>query len=444
MKSKLPKVFNMKKLQKIIPKKIPKIKKKHKKPLYIGILIFALVFTSGALLFQGEESLIRDIALYSDIEYTVKPSGVELESGDLLQAQVHDVEVKLTWTSTSSNPHILRCTLKGVEYAEGAWVTETTGKVYTWTFRLDTIPVGTFNCHFEFTGYFPDASAPERIYMGDSFNFQINNLIEVTEDPDITTKVDDMTIGDEMTQRLTWRYNYASSSTLTLHKNGVLVRTQAGIDSITDQVFQEVIGPLDPGTYTYVFSINPGGITIPTTDTAIITVVPQLDFETEGGLPSTVECNVEVTGTISTIGLPSTQIWNARSTAPGLTPLQGIMKVVLHCGGAFSDADLFVYLNGEHVDTIQMNKFLLIWWVDIDLDSMEAGEYTFEARCHHDGTDLDYKVTSFVMAVRVFPTAWVLSGVIILTLVSVGMIFLIIIVREVKGWWGFQGKYSSV
>ena len=79
--------------------------------------------------------------------------------------------------------------------------------------------------------------------------------------------------------------------------------------------------------------------------------------------------------------------------------------------------------------------------VNIDLEELAAGEYECEIRCEYSGAL--YKVSTFNIAVRTFPTAWLATNIGIIALISVGSIITIKILREGKGWWGFQGKYGK-
>ena len=177
-----------------------------------------------------------------------------------------------------------------------------------------------------------------------------------------------------------------------------------------------------------------------------ITVVSVEDDNLIEGLPTGVECTISVVGTIAVINFPSKQVWNAEYSAPIMTPLTGTMAVFLHTA-SFTAAKVLVFeIDGEEsIDEWRLSRSADGWMTTsfYNLDSLPDGEYRFEVRAEYQSTAW-YRIATFSMAVRVFPTFWFMQNALFIGILGVATIFAIRGLREAKGWWSFEGKYTKV
>lgn len=436
--------------------KIPKVefKKLLKNRKVIGFLLiaaFVVTLSTAIRLGTDELDIVRPLFDNATGTYTVSVLGVPhtLESGETVSVLLNDlisINVHVQWTSTRNRPPQIQCKIMdsfyGIFYQDIAWSDVDSDDNYYWNFDLKDLPTGNYAYHFEFVGYYPSITAPTSIYDGQSFYFNIDKYAEQIPDaPSIIEEPADFDMIDDFSSELVWQYQYKDAGTISLSLDGVVQDTVASIESSAQQVYRWTFNPTENGDYVVKFELDPTHDGHATVESIVnVHVVSYEDYHLIEGLPSGVTCNIAVQGTISMLGLPANNVWDAANVAPVIAPLDGSMILTLHTA-SFTAAKLVIISPDGTSEELDLRKALLTWWNEIDLTTYEAGEYTFEVRCEHSGAW--YRISTFTIAVRTIPYSFIVLGIGIFAALSIASVVLIKVLREATGWWGFKGKYNK-
>lgn len=455
--------------------------KKKKRKLIVGVIVALFVVTlgSGAIRFGGDElDIIRPLFDYATGTYTMSVSrvSVPLESGDTVDVLVNDevsITVQVHWDSTRNHPQQIQCKIidsyYGIFYQDIAWDDIDNNDDYFWTFDLKDLPTGNYVYHFEFVGYYPDAETATSIYDGQSFYFNIDKTAEqIPDEPSIWDEPDDFEMVDTSSRTLIWEYQYGSSGTITLSMDGDVEDTTTFTGRSSSQFYRYTFNPESQaiGDYVFKFSLDPDYTGHSTLESSVtVTVITHSVID---GIPSDLDgVAIRLDGQLSTIGWDISHQWiEDKDAVPsdvyGL-PKTGNLRVVVvgELGDSYSitaftgvrmilrnptisDISLDLVLETEITSPfgVFMFGFTLTTWyeVNVDLDSLEAGEYECEILCEHGGAW--YRVSEFTLAVNVFPVGWLIGNIGLIVLVMVSSVVVVKVLREGKGWWGFQGKYG--
>lgn len=447
-----------------LPKlKLPKLKKRQKQVFILSLIILGIFFTAPYMFSgSGEIENYRDLFNYAEPTYNIVPLAGELQAGQTVQAQLYDIDVSVRWTgSLSIRPQTIKCTLIGGllnNYVDnGGYVSADSDYTYHWTFGLTEASVGTYDYHFEFTGYYPDATTATDVFSDSSFYFKISNLIQTIDPPEITVRPSDVTITTVESATLTWKYVYNAESTLRLKQNDSVIVEQAGLVGIQNQTYQYHFSPTEIGDYIFEFSIDPTNNQATVKDTVMVHVITPYDDVLIDGVPdAALTCVANVRGTISGINIQNTQSWGCRNAPPMIFPRAGMLTVDIYVlrnqlYRVFGAVSLIVYdSHGDRTEYVMSDQFDWkalftvdvdeAWQVKVDLSNLQAGEYTFEIHGRSGGDW--YKLTSFSLAVRMFPVSWIIQNAMWLGLIAFGLVMFIRFAREAKGWWEFKGRYK--
>lgn len=447
------------------------LKKKNRKKLFIvGLLILAFVFSSPYM-FGTEDT--RNIFDYGSVSYQIvplitgNPSG--LSSGDTVYANTHSVKVTFTWTSSSMEPdeydfHALLA-LSIWDIAEDVYSVKS-GKIYTFEFDLTKCHAGTFGYYIQL--YATGGADDQWFYSGKGISFNVVNLVETTDLPEfieLPEDIDSQPVGYAYT--LKWKFKYDASATLTLQQDGVVIDTETFDGSPFTSDYFYVFNPAVEGDWRFRFTLTPDNwLHAPIWDEMDIGFITWEDYTINDGVPEGFEnTGVTLDGTMVLIPLPLHQEWLLSDDAPAdvraysrtgdmtirlvaQETLLGLWDTIL------GDTKIVMFhTDGErlefpmHTETgVGLNIFGLKYtsWkeVVINLNAIPAGEYYCEIRAIHGGNL--YNISAFELAVNIQPWNFLAIGTGTLLMLAVSGVVMIIVARQVKGWWHYQGKYGRV
>lgn len=447
-----------------LPKiKLPKLDKRKKKFLLGGLIVAALFVTSSYMLSPEGD---RDIFAFGTPNYQINTLGslTPLTTDSVVNSIASDLKISFTWGVDGTPPSagdfhaILRTSV--LDNIEDVYSTRS-GNTYTFNFGLLNAHAGTFTYYLTFY-----AVGGSFFYSGNSFTFQVSNLVQVIDPPTFVSTPDD--VGEAVVDyayTLSWKFKYTESCDVTLEQDGVVKDTRAFAGSSFTQDYSYVFTPPTDGDWIFRFTLDPTStVHSSLVDEVVFGAITFEDYTMIDEIPGGLEnVGVVMDGTLPNFGLALHHEWLIGTIVPPdvhAYPKQGDLSIKLAFTLAGVSIDILgdtkvVMFNsaGERLEFPMTTQFTLTTWfgisfsswkeVVIDLDAIPAGEYACEVRTVSPANNVIYRIATFNLSVNTFPIGFVVTYGGIILLISAVSIISIRVLREAKGWWGFQGKYNK-
>jgi len=451
--------------------RISNMEKGKKKKLIVGVIVALFIVTLGpvAIRFGANEGLDKDIFDFGTPNYQINTLGVltPLTTDSVVYADTSSIKLTFTWGYSTTAPTaddfhlILRTSVW--DNIEDVYSSKS-GNVYTFNFDLENTYTGTNTYYLTFY------AATDFFYIGDSFSFQITKYTPQQVDAptwiETPDDIADAPVG--YTKDLTWKFKYTEKCTVTLEQDGIEIDSRVYEKTWASVYTQDYTYPFvstEEGNYIFKLTVDPEGLLpLAISDDVNVGTITWEDYTLIDGAPDGMtNVSVIMDGTMSLIGWSTHNEWLIGNAAPidvYDVPKQGNLniKLMFQLAGVSMDTlgnTKVVIFNSanERTEYPMTSQFEVKYFfgftynswkqVVINLDDFVAGEYRCEIRTVSDANNQIYKIATFNLSVNTLPVGWIVSNAGLIAIIGVVSIVTVKLLREGKGWWGFQGKYGN-
>jgi hypothetical protein len=459
---------------------IPKMKKKQKRIFFVGalMLLFFVSLGTGLIRFSGEADV--DLFAFGNASYYKISLGSDsvVTADTVIDSTIlgETLKIVFTWTGgglppTMTNFHcILRTSpFDNIDDKYASDSSQSSENTFVFIFDLAECYTGIHEYYVRLY-----ATRGDIFYSGDSdvdlgFKFTISNIQE-TLAPILDSSPDIEEVIVDVYATLSWKFTYNWACTVTLEQDGALVDTRAYPKPLypVSQQYPYVFTPTTEGTFTFKFVLQSDiNIIHRLEDTVSFNVITVEDDILRDDLSEVLKdaTAIVIDSQLAMFNFALYDEWQVNNFVPaGVYALSKTadLDIKLICNVAligvvvnpYSDVKVVVFdAAGERTEYSMSLAFgiglTVFGWpsidswfeVSINLDALPAGEYTFEIRAAYGGDT--YRIVSFQISANTFPFGIIIIYAPWILIIGVIGIIMTKTLREIKGWWGFKGKYGN-